>query len=150
MDSGKREIFEALVELEKNLEVLYLFFAGLFPDDSDFWRILAGEEKKHAQILEANSNSLPQQLLKQRLEEIKLVNGDIREYILTCKNSQPFPGDALNMAYLLESSSGEAHYQIALENESWGEVTDLFKKLNEADKDHAIRIQKYIKSKFQK
>ncbi len=147
-----QEIIEYLneaIDLELNVAELYLLFYNLFPEDSDFWWKLVIEEKNHASILKNVKmlsgivDEVPKSLMPVKLEVIKKANASVRTVIGNFRN-RATRKNAFKVALEIETSAGELHYQSFIQRKEPGDLFSAFRKLNHEDKDHAVRIQKYI------
>ncbi len=143
------------IHLERNIAALYMFFYGAFPEDSDFWWQLSLEENNHAALLESGRNYFipadelfPYQIISTRLDFLTKINYEIETRLEEYKKSVPSRESAFNLALRLEESTGELHFQQTMTTEeSNSEALKLFKGLNKEDKDHAIRIRRYMTDK---
>ncbi len=148
-------IIDESINLERNIASLYMFFYGTYPDDSDFWWKLALEENNHAALLESGRNYFipadelfPYQIISTRLDFLTEINSEIKTRLEEYKKSAPSRESAFNLALRLEESTGELHFQQTMTTEeSNSEALKLFKGLNKEDKDHAIRIRRYMTDK---
>ena len=137
-------VVDHLIKLEKSLNLLYLYFGELFPDDSSFWNQLAEEENNHASILDNYKKYLPIEFQKMDKKPLIQTEEDIRKNLKDFKNFPPTIEAALNFSYLIENNAGEIHYQSLLMQNSSAETIRVFQILNFADKDHAKRIKDYL------
>jgi hypothetical protein len=139
------------IELELNVSDLYLLFYTLFPEDCDFWRALVIEEKNHASLLKNLKqlyhivHELPPEIYPQRIEDLQAANRDIISTIDSMKNN-PSRKKAFEYAMHIELSAGEAHYQLFAESTQISEKFEIFQQLNMDDKNHAMRIEKYMRA----
>jgi hypothetical protein len=141
------ELFDKAIQLELNMAKLYRIFAEHFDEDKVFWSRLESEEQNHAALLRTGSdfariNRLPEKIFPEQTESldesIRFVQKCIVDFI-----AEPQRQLAFKMAIELEESAGEAHFQKFMESTARESLTAIFQKLNQADKDHAIRIQNY-------
>lgn len=145
-----RYINEA-IKLELNVSDLYLLFYSLFPEDSNFWWILAVEEKNHAALLKNMKqlyhiiHATPEDLLPEHIEDLEEANRRITETMLDFRKD-PSRKKAFEYAISIEESVGESHFQMFTENHSRPEEFEIFRQLNLDDKNHATRIQSYMRS----
>lgn len=148
-------IIDESINLERNIASLYIFFHGIYPDDSDFWWKLALEETNHASLLESGRDYFmpadelfPYQIIPTSLGFITKTISEIETRLEEYKTSTPSRESAFNLALKLEESTGELHFQqtITMENSN-SEALELFKRLNKEDKDHALRIREYMTDK---
>jgi len=139
------------IQLEINVSDLYQLFYMKFPDDSEFWWQLSLEEVNHAALLRSINDLflpekiLPRNILEKLSEEISKANQSIRERISRYKLNTPSRSEAFTYAYQLELSAGEAHYEMFMNEIPESNVEKIFQKLNGEDKNHANRIDEYMK-----
>lgn len=150
MGSAVTSLVEESIRLELTVSELYTIFHGLFPEDAQFWWQLVMEEKNHAALIRAAKDyfepvgKFPQDLVHDSLQNLKNVNSNLLSLIGTIKDHAPTREEAFNIAFALENSAGELHFQQFMEKES-GETTEsVFQRLNKDDKDHARRIRSYM------
>ena len=147
------QIVEETIKLEQNVAELYNMFSDAFPEDFNFWKELFWEEKHHASLIDTGKNVLmssgefPRELLSDSLQVLVEANNKIRSLLKQCTDKMPSRAEAFNIAISLEESAGEIHYQRTMDNESSSEYIKMWQKLNEDDKDHALRIRKYMTTK---
>ena len=143
-------LIEESINLELNVSKLYLIFHNLFPEDSDFWWRLALEEKNHAALFRSGQeffeelNKFPQNLIYNNLQSLRDTNINLRSLIKKCKNSPPSRTEAFNIAFKLEHSAVELHFQKFMVGDANSVLDKLFRTLNSYDKNHAIRIRDYM------
>ncbi len=146
------EIMEEAVKLEENISELYRTYSKIFSEDKDFWTTLAREEVKHATLLKGlkeiylGKENFPDQMIYDKIDEMKDVNRNIEDIIKKYKTNSPPIKEAYEFAYNIENSSYELHYQNQLEKKSTS-LMEMFKRLNSFDKNHAERIDMLIKEK---
>lgn len=148
--------FISLIEESINLELkvadLYLLFYNLSPEDAAFWWKLVMEENNHASLIRTAKDyfepetNFPHDLLANNLQDLKDTNGKLESLIKYCESNSPSREEAFNMALNLENSSAELHYQDFMNKEESSKIDHIFKLLNEADKDHAMRISSYMET----
>lgn len=150
MDPSVEFIFHEAIKLEKTIGKLYSFFEKLFPEDSQFWNKLSKEEEKHAQILkEEHDIFLIQKLVPEGLTEPNWTKnleqiGEIENFIENSEKESPSKNDAYEFALKIEKEAGELHFQRTAVTNKEGEDTNIFKMLVQEDKNHALRIEKFI------
>jgi hypothetical protein len=138
------------IELELNVSDLYLLFYSLFPQDSNLWWALSIEEKNHAALLKNLkqlyhvSNELPPGIIPENIDDLENTNKEILSNFDNFK-TKPSRERALEYAIHLEESAGEAHYQAFAESNNLSENFEVFRILNMDDKNHALRIQNYMR-----
>jgi len=144
------QLVHEAIQLELNVAKLYLLFHRLFPEDSTFWWELAIEEENHAALLktveqmEASRVEIPDGILPPGLAELKESNQMILKAIEDFER-QPDRAWAFKLAIKIELSAGESHYDNFMRNAPTSLITEVFRKLNRDDGDHARRILKYEK-----
>lgn len=136
------------IQLELNVAKLYLLFHDLFPEDGAFWWQLVIEEENHAALLktveqmEATRVEIPDGILPPGVLELQESNQMILKAMVDFEK-QPDRAWAFELAHKIELSAGESHYDNFMRNAPESRITDVFKRLNGDDVDHARRIQKY-------
>ncbi len=142
---------EESIQLELNLAKLYTIFSDCLSDDEDFWWDLAMEEQGHASLLQQEKKQpqqkefFPENLLAKDLQSLIDTNTKISALIDTCSSKPPLRADAFNIAYDLEMAAGESHFQQFLDSPTSSFSANIFKQLNQEDRDHAERILQYMK-----
>jgi len=145
------QFIDDAIELELNMSKLYGLFSDYFDEDRAFWYRIAIEEKNHAALLKTGKDFIrfdkfPSGLLPEYPEVLKKSIQKIRDAMDTfIKN--PDRELAFNLALEIEESAGEIHFQQFMEKDAKDSISDIFQKLNQADKDHAQRINTYWQSK---
>ena len=143
-------LIDESIELELNVADLYLLFYKLFPEDSDFWWKLVLEEKNHAALIRSMKEffeprkQFPRDLLADRLSEVKDTNSYLKSMIKKLQSVTPLRQEAFNIAFKIEASAAELHFQSFMNNEQSMKINNIFKQLNKDDKDHATRIATYM------
>lgn len=151
MSENIDSIINESIILELNISDLYLLFNSLFPQDSNFWWQLTLEEKNHAALIRSGKeffvmqDIFPDDILDGSFEELKNTNNYLLSLIKKYKATTPTREIAFNTAHKIENSAGELHYQLFLEKEAKSKADTIFQKLNNDDRDHAIRIRSYMK-----
>ena len=139
------------IQLELNLARLYTIFNDSLSDDEDFWWDLAMEEQGHATLLQQEKKQpqqkefFPENLLATDLQSLMDTNTKISALIDTCSSKPPTRTEAFNIAYDLEMAAGESHFQQFLDSPTNSFSANIFKQLNQEDRDHAARILQYMK-----
>lgn len=137
------------IKLELNISRLYFRFYQLFPEDKDFWWRLAAEEKNHASLLKNLKLAIPlvgnppAELLALKTDDLRVTNERIDNMVKTYAGHES-RRRALEHALELEESAGELHYQSFIESQDLSKEYKIFQHLNLEDKDHALRIRRYI------
>jgi len=150
MNDNYSRLIDESIEVELNVADLYLLFHSLFPQDAKFWWQLILEEKNHAALIKSIKKTseqlggLPNSLFASSLKDLKDINSKIISIIKKYKFKAPSRDEAFNIAFELEESAGELHYQEFMVEKNSMEIDSIFKKLNANDKDHAKRIRSYM------
>ncbi len=150
MDKNVASLIDESIRLELNVSELYTIFHGLFPEDAQFWWKLVMEENNHAALIRAAKDyfkpvdKFPHNLVHDGLQNLIDVNSNLLSLIKKMKEHAPSREEAFNMAFALENSAGELHFQQFMEKESGETTENIFQKLNKDDKDHARRIRLYM------
>ncbi|MFO8236289.1 MAG: hypothetical protein R6U04_12895 [Bacteroidales bacterium] len=150
MNEKMKKLIDESIQLEHNMAELYERFAKLYPEDKIFWRELVLEEKNHAAILRAGKESFldtdffPESMLAGTYEEVHKVNQQLNRLIKSFENRPMKKESTFNIAYKLEKSAGEIHFQEYMDKKPAVEIDRVFQQLNRDDKDHAERILNYM------
>jgi len=145
------EHLDESIKLELNLAKLYTVLNDLFPDDEDFWWQLAMEERGHAALLQQEKKQpqplefFPENLLAGDLEALRQTNSRIMGLIEQYTKTTPSRKEAFATALELELAAGESHFQNFLDTPSPSPSVEIFKQLNQEDRDHAERIKAYMR-----
>ncbi len=143
------QLIKEAIQLELNVAKLYLLFHQLLPEDSVFWWELVIEEENHAALLktveqmEATRVEIPEGILPPGLEELQESNQMILKAMEDFEG-QPDRTLAFKLAHEIELSAGESHYDNFMRNAPKSRITEVFRKLNGDDVDHARRIRDYM------
>jgi len=143
------EILEQSIALEKAIGRLYTLFSTYYYEDQIFWQCLAMEEQKHADTLEglrpwvAMGGDIKQYLLP-NFNELREKNIAIMQVIKRAKEKCPTRQIAFNLAYKIELTASELHYQKIITKNSDNKLLNSMQELCGADKDHAKRIKKMM------
>jgi rubrerythrin len=138
------------IQLELNVARLYLLFHKLLPEDATFWWALVIEEENHAAILrtieqmETSQVEIPDGIMPNGLTELQKANRMILKAMEDFER-QPDRAYAFQLAYKIEMSAGESHYNNFMNNAAESRIVEIFRTLNRDDLDHAQRIQEYKK-----
>lgn len=136
--------------LELNLARLYTLFNDSFAEDEDFWWDLAMEEQGHASLFQQEKQQpqqkefFPDNLLAKDLQSLIDTNAKISALIATYTTTPPSRAEAFKTAHALEMAAGESHFQQFLDSPTSSYSANIFKQLNQEDRDHARRIQQYM------
>jgi rubrerythrin len=143
-------VLQESIELELKIAELYQLFHNVFPQDNEFWWNLILEEKNHAALLRTLKEvflpigKFPVRLLSTSLHEFQQTNAAITETLQKCRAVPPSRTEAYHIAYALEQSAAELHYQKFMANAPDSDIDRLFQQLNNHDKDHAARLRIYF------
>jgi len=140
-----------LIAIEEGMERLYRLFCSKFPEHREFFSQLADEEQRHAGVLK-ELLTLPAQeiaqainLISRRVDEFEQVNQLLaREH----RGFEELPKtviEGLELAFKLEESAGELHYQFVVTTEVKNRALEKIRGLTGADRDHAQRVRSYLK-----
>ena len=147
MSNQVLDLIDEAIKLELNMSNLYSIFNEYIQEDKAFWYRISIEEKNHAALLKTAKdfirfNKFPRGLLPENLDVLKESNKKVKDmidrFILN-----PDRILAFEMAIEIEKSAGEIHFQLFMEKKVNNNINDIFQRLNQADKDHAQRIEKY-------
>jgi ferritin len=150
MNNDITSLIEESINLELNVSKIYTHFYKLFPDDAAFWWKLVVEEKNHAALIRSGKEyfeplrKFPHDLLAPLLQILKDANSKLDSLIKKYEETPPSREEALNIALTIEESAGELHFQKFMDKEANSATDNLFKELNKGDKDHAMRISRYM------
>ena len=147
------ELLNEAINLELNIQDLYLFYSKTYSRDHTFWWKLQLEEGNHASLLKAIRKRSQETLIKdassilsEDYEELKKANDLIKTTLTKWKSTPASQSEAYQFALKIEQSAQELHLQNTIEQESELEIIKLFKKLTGADRDHAKRISELLAS----
>lgn len=148
--SGELEkIIDESIKLEQNVAALYTIFSVTFREDSDFWKDLVLEEENHASLIREGRKSFllrgefPHELLAPKIEMLITTNNKLASLLKKYSKNPPSRETAFKVAFELENSAGEVHFQQAMEKSPDSQLMAIFQHLNRDDKDHARRIRTY-------
>ncbi len=150
MKEDLEKIIDEAIQLEMNVAELYQLFHELFPEDAQFWKQLSSEEEHHATLLrtvklmEASDLLFSLEALPGGWEELNKTNQKIGQAIEDFRQN-PDRHQAFHLAFELENSAGELHYNIFMKSKYNKRGAAVFRDLNGDDMDHASRIEKYMK-----
>jgi len=149
MNQNFRQLISEAIQLERNVGKLYLLFHNLLPEDSVFWWELALEEENHAALLktaermDASQLEIPSGIMPSAVADLKEANQAILKAMEDFKK-QPDRTTAFQLAHKIELSAGESHYNNFMANAPGSRITEILRKLNRDDLDHARRIREYM------
>lgn len=142
-------ILEDGIQLELNIGELYKLFSVYFPEDKVFWANLSMEEKKHANILEGLKPWIAMGVDKEKYilsDPLELKNKLIalKKIIQEAIANPPSRETAFNLAYKIELTASEIHFQKKMSQEADNKLLKAMQELCGADKDHQRRIRKMM------
>ncbi len=146
-----KEVIEYAVKVEELVGELYEFFAEIFKEDFEFWYKIATEEEQHASIIKGAEELLIKQsnyyteALSSIHEKLKNDVEQLRKIVDDNKANPPDRKGAFELAKKLENSAAELHFQKFITKSPDSKLEEVFQTLAQADKDHAERIEQYIK-----
>ena len=149
MNTELEKLIDEAILLEMNVADIYDLFHRTFKQDSEFWWKLVMEEKNHAALLKTVKKMndvdviIPPELLPESITELQKTNQMIRQYMEETE-ARPNRARAFQIAYELENSAGELHYDSFMHADTSSIPGKLFKRLNGDDIDHARRIRQYM------
>jgi len=138
------------IQLELNVARLYIMFHKRLTEDATFWWALVIEEENHAALLrtieqmDASQVEIPGGIMPNGLAELQKANLMILKSMENFQR-QPDRAYAFQLAYKIEMSAGESHYNNFMNNAAESRIVEIFRTLNRDDLDHARRIQEYKK-----
>ena len=152
MNDDLLQLANEAMQLEQNVSKLYMIFRNACPEDADFWWELVIEEGNHAALIKSGldyfmpAGLLPQEIFPS-LEDLRQANKELVSLLEKYENAPPTREAAFNIALKTEKSAGEIHFQSAMTKSTDSKILKIFQTLNQDDKDHAKRIQAYMKEK---
>lgn len=153
MDNGLDSLLVESTKLELQVAELYSLFHESFPNDAAFWGRLMLEEINHASLLRSVEecfkplNLLPHGLVAPALKDLQDINGKLHDLINKYREAVPSRDETFKIAFELEQSAGEFHFQKFMDSSDVNsKVDNLFRRLNMDDRDHARRIYLYMES----
>ena len=149
MNEFIKQLLEESVALELNIGDLYQLFSVKFSQDYDFWWQLSIEEMNHAALIESindvflTENILPSELIEKQIIELQEMNLTIKQHIESCKLEPTTRENAFQLAFEIENSIGESHFELLMTAQPNSTVMKIMQKLNGDDINHAKRLTKY-------
>ncbi|KMQ50463.1 hypothetical protein CHISP_2581 [Chitinispirillum alkaliphilum] len=145
-----------MVLLERKIGLLYSYFQDIFTEDKAFWQQLTKEETEHATLIETHIEYIndfrdkfkillesSEDNVEEIINKITVIINDLGKHVKTRE-------DALLLALQMEQSAGELHFQNTADFQDYeSEIPipiQIFQSLAQSDKDHAIKISKYLES----
>ncbi|MCK4997998.1 MAG: hypothetical protein KAS23_00635 [Anaerohalosphaera sp.] len=150
MNEQLESLFNESINLELSVAELYSLFGELFSEDVQFWNRLSFEERNHACLIQSGRDSFwpvsrfPVEMLGTSLDEVVKANEAVQAAFTRFRDESLSREDAFNVAYQVESSAGEVHYQMFMEKKVETKIEEVFQRLNNDDKCHADRILRYM------
>ena len=150
MNERIKQLLQVSIALELNISDLYQQFSVKFAGDYDFWWKLSIEEMNHAALIESiNDVFLAENLLtldsiEEQIKEIQDMNRLIRQHIETFRFESPERSKAFQIAFEIENSIGEYHFELFMTAQPNSTVMKIMQKLNGDDLNHAKRMKKYM------
>ena len=145
------QLIDESIRLELNIADIYMVFYNTFPEDSDFWWKMTSEEKSHANLIKSGRDTFldqfPPKLLAPSLQKLCNTNKKLISLLKEYKEKPPSRETAFNIALNIEQSTGELHFQLAMEKSFTSSIMKIFQELNNGYKDHANRIRTYMSDK---
>jgi hypothetical protein len=144
-------ILDEFIHLEMNVAEVYNIFHCAFPEDDDFWWQLHLEESNHAALIKSAKDvfvplgKYPPEFLSVSLENLRNSNDELFNIVKKFKDNHISRDVAFNIALQLESLFGEEHYQQFMNKKPDTKLDEIFQKINNDEKNHAIRISSYMK-----
>lgn len=138
-------LIEEAIKLENNIAELYRKYSVFYKKDQSFWKKMASEEVEHSSLLKGikeiylGGENFPDEMLYDNIEEMENLNQMIKDYIIKIQNENIIMLEDYEFAYKIENSAYELHYDEQMKIKST-DLMEMFKKLNNYDKDHAKRI----------
>jgi hypothetical protein len=145
-------IIDESIKLELHVADLYYLFHDLFLEDAAFWWGLALEEKGHAALIRSGKENFepfgkfPHDLLGPVLKELIDTNNILDSLIKKYEETSLSREEAFNIAFEIENSAGELHFQKFMKKTVGSNIDKIFRQLNKDDLDHAKRISSYMSS----
>jgi hypothetical protein len=124
-----------------------------FPEDYNFWWRISIEEMNHAALIESINEVfltdiiLSPDSMEKQTDDVMRMNLYILEQIEKYRSQSPLRSEALKLAFELENSISEFHFQLFMTSKSDSMVMKVLQKLNGDAINHAKRIVDYMKDK---
>lgn len=147
------QLINESIKLESKVADLYMLFSQAFPEDCAFWYHLHMEEKNHASIIQSareawlSGKEFPIEVLSPNVDGLIALNTKVVSLLEEYREKLPSRETAFNVALDLEESTGEVHFQDAMEQPPSSTLMEVFQLLIGDEKKHAARIRKYMKDK---
>ena len=152
MENDLIQLANEAIHLEYNVSKLYMIFRDSHPEDEKFWWELVIEESNHAALIKSGMDYFmpegyfPDEIFPS-MDELQETNRELVSLLEKYTNHPPSREIGFNLALKIEMSAAEIHFQNTMTKSTDSDVLKLFQKLNQDDKDHAKRIQAYMKEK---
>jgi ferritin len=146
-----KRLLNESIALELNIGDLYQLFSVKFSQDYDFWWKLSIEEMNHAALIESindvflTENLLPSESIENQTKALQEMNLAIRKYIESCRLELMTRENAFRLAFEIENSIGESHFELLMTAQPNSTVMKIMQKLNGDDINHAKRMIKYAR-----
>ncbi len=150
MENDLIQLANEAMRLEYNVSKLYMIFRDAYHEDAEFWWKLVIEESNHAALIKSGldyfmpEGYFPDEIFPS-MEDLQKTNRELVSLLEKYINHPPTRETAFNLALKIEMSAAEIHFQNTMTKTTDSDVLKLFQKLNQDDKDHAKRIQAYMK-----
>ena len=150
MNEINSDFIKESIALELNIGDLYQQFSVKFAEDYEFWWKLSIEEMNHAALIESindvflTENLLPSDKIEMQTFNLHKMNDFIRQNIERFKIESPLREEAFKLAFELENSIGESHFELFMTSNPNSVVVKIMQKLNGDDVHHANRMMKYM------
>ncbi|MBL7129164.1 MAG: rubrerythrin family protein [Ignavibacteria bacterium] len=144
------QLLDEFIHLEINVAEIYNIFHYTFPEDDDFWWRLHLEESNHAALIKSAKDvfvpvgKFPSEFLSVSLEDLRDSNTELFNIVKKYKDTRVSRDVAFNIALQLENTKGERHYQRFMNKKSDTKLDEIFQRLNNDEKNHALRISSYM------
>ncbi len=151
MNEKLLQLIDETINIELKIADIYMVFYNTSPEDSDFWWQMSLEEKGHAHLIKSGRDTFlgkfPYKLLAPSVQTLKETNSKLTSLLKEYKEKPPSRETTFNIALDLEQSTGELHFQLAMEKSLTSSIMKIFQELNKDSKDHVSRIQTYMSDK---
>ena len=151
-DKKPIEYIDESILLEENAAELYLVFSESIPEDTDFWRQLHLEEKRHAMLIRSAKDAFvqrgkfPYDLIAESGMELRQANARLRQLIAKYRQTPPSRKEACEIALTIEADAGESEYARFMDKHAESTVDTVFQMLNREDKEHERRIREHLET----
>ena len=152
MNEAIKRFLKESIELELNIGDLYEQFSLKFTEDYQFWWKLSIEEMNHAALIESindlflTEQILPSDKLELQTTELSEMNTILKQNIEKFKTETHLRADAFKLAFEIENSIGESHFELFMTSQPNSVLVKIMQKLNGDDLNHARRLTDYMDS----